>query len=73
MRREGKLEKKRGNKTKVMTVRQGTMTLDKTESTSGIESANRKGNFVRQKAHKRGRKTQKLRIVIHVREGSARE
>lgn len=39
--------------------REGTMTLDKTESTSGIESANRRGNFVRQKACKRGRKTQK--------------
>lgn len=35
------------------------MMLDKTESTSGIDSANRKGNFVRQKAHKRGRETQK--------------
>lgn len=35
------------------------MTLDKTESKSGIESANRKGCFVRQKACKRGRKTQK--------------
>lgn len=50
--------------------REGTMTLDKTESTSGTESAKRKGNFVRQKACKRGRER---RIVIHVREGNAKE
>lgn len=42
-----------------VTATEGTMTLDETESTSGIESANRKGNFVRQKTCERRRKKQK--------------